>query len=59
MFAPQESCPPYYPSYSPPEPQELTALLHSKAFMPQHGMGAWNETWKIQHGQKGRTSGEA
>ena len=50
MFAPTASRPPYYPSYSPPEPTELTALLSSKAFIPVHGMGATNEAWKIEHG---------
>jgi hypothetical protein len=50
MFAPENSKPPYYPSYLPPEPAELQRLFQVKAYLPVHGTGVWNETWKIQHG---------
>src|SRR5689334_22446180 len=50
MFAPSSSRPPYYPSYLPPDAQELGSLFKHATYLPEHGMGAWNETWKIQHG---------
>lgn len=51
MFAPQHSHPPFFPSYRPPDPEQLAALLkRPKQTLQFHGMGSHNEHWKIQHG---------
>lgn len=49
MFAPSASRPPYYPSYLPPDARELESLYASQSWLPRHGMGAANESWKVEH----------
>lgn len=50
MFAPEQSRPPYFPSYHPPDAAELESLFTNNVWMAAHGHGAIHETWKIHHG---------